>query len=117
MSPLSGNYWGVPGYIIFWVLLAVAFGLFARRLYLLFRLIRLGKPENRFDKIVTRAAHVLSVNISQSCTLKSVTRKDLSGIGHALMFWGFGLFVIGYVIFIGLGAGFGLSQSVHRQHI
>ena len=55
MSPLSGHYWGVPGFLIFWILFVVAFGLFARRLYFLFRLIRLGKPENRFDKIVTRA--------------------------------------------------------------
>ena len=52
---------------------------------------------------------MFSVNLTQSCTLKSVTRKDLAGIGHALMFWGFGLFVIGYVIFVGLGAGFGLA--------
>ena len=110
MSPLSGNYWGVTGFIVFWVLLAVALSLFARRLYFLYRSIRLGKPENRADKLVARAAHVLSVNITQSCTLKSVTRKDLSGIGHAMMFWGFGLFVIGYVIFTGLGAGFGLSS-------
>jgi Fe-S oxidoreductase len=109
MSPLSGHYWGVPGFLIFWILFVIAFGLFARRLYFLYRSIRLGKPENRFDKIITRATHVLSVNVSQSCTLKSVTRKDLSGIGHAMMFWGFGLFVIGYVIFTGLGAGFGLS--------
>ena len=110
MSPLAGSYWGVTGFVVFWVLLAVALSLFARRLYFLYRSIRLGKRENRADKLVARAAHVLSVNITQSCTLKSVTRKDLSGIGHAMMFWGFGLFVIGYVIFSGLGAGFGLSS-------
>ena len=110
MSPLSGSYWGVPGYIIFWVLFFIAFSLFARRLFLLVRLIRLGKPENRFGNLVARAVHTISVNLSQSCTLKSVSRKDLSGIGHALMFWGFGLFVIGYVIFVGLGAGLGLSS-------
>ena len=75
MSPLSGHYWGVPGFVIFWVLFVIAFGLFARRLYFLYRSIRLGKPENRFDKIVTRAMHVLSVNVSQSCTLRALLAK------------------------------------------
>ena len=31
MSPVSATYWGISGYIIFWVLFAVAFGLFAQR--------------------------------------------------------------------------------------
>ena len=109
MSPVSATYWGVPGYAIFWVLFAIASGLFAQRLYFLFRLMRLGKQENRFDRIGQRIICMLSVTFSQWCTLKSVSRKDLAGIGHAFMFWGFGLFVVGYFIFIGLWGGFGLS--------
>ena len=108
MSPVSATYWGIPGYVIFWVLFAIAFGIFANRVYLLLRLVRLGKQENRFDRIGQRILTMLSVNISQSCTLNTVSRKDLSGIGHALMFWGFGLFFVGYFIYIGLGA-LGLS--------
>ena len=54
MLPTSATYFGVSGYIIFWVLFAVAFGLFAQRTYFLFRLMRLGKPENRFDKVWQR---------------------------------------------------------------
>jgi len=46
----------------------------------------------------------------QWCNLKTVTRQDLAGIGHSLLFWGFGLFLISYIIFIGLGGGFGLSS-------
>lgn len=109
MSPISATYWGIPGYAIFWVLFGVAFGLFARRVYLLIRLVLLGQKENRFDSIVYRIIYMLSVNFSQWCTLKSVSRKDLAGIGHAFMFWGFGLFIVGYFIFIGLWGGFGLS--------
>ena len=44
MSPVSATYWGIPGYVIFWVLFAIAFGLFSQRFYFLFRLMRLGKP-------------------------------------------------------------------------
>jgi len=109
MSPVSTTYWGIPGYAIFWVLFAIAFGLFAQRLYLLFRLVRLGKQEHRFDRIGYRITYALSVVSSQWCSLKNVSRKDLAGIGHAFMFWGFGLFVVYYFIFIGLGEGFGLS--------
>ena len=43
MSPVSTTYWGISGYVIFWVLSAIAVGLFARRAYFLFRLLGLGK--------------------------------------------------------------------------
>ncbi len=109
MSPTSATYWGIPGYVIFWVLFAIAFGSFLQRFYFLIRLIGLGRQENRFDSFGRRIISALSVISSQWCTLKSVSRTDLAGIGHALMFWGFGLFLVGYLIFIGLSGGFGLS--------
>ena len=112
MSPVSATYWGIPGYAIFWVLFAIAFGLFAQRAYFLFRLMRLGKPENRFDRIGQRIKTMLVEVVPQWCSLKTVTRKDLSGIGHALLFWGFSLFLISYIIFIGLAGGFGLSPVI-----
>jgi len=112
MSPVSATYWGIPGYAIFWVLFAIAAGLFAQRLYFLFRLMRLGKQENRFDRIGQRIKTMLVEVVPQWCNLKTVTRKDLAGIGHALLFWGFSLFLISYIIFIGLAGGFGLSPVI-----
>ncbi len=112
MSPVSETYWDVPGYVIFWVLFIVAVGLFAQRAYFLFRLMRLGKPENRFDRIGERIKTMLVEVVPQWCSLKTVTQKDLSGIGHALLFWGFSLFLISYIIFIGLAGGFGLSPVI-----
>jgi Fe-S oxidoreductase len=109
VSPVSATYWGIPGYVIFWVLFAIAFGLFAQRFYFLFRLMRLGKQENRFDRIGQRIKTMLVEVFAQWCTLKTVTRKDLAGIGHALMFWGFSFFFINYIVFIGLAEGFGLA--------
>jgi len=114
VSPVSATYWGIPGYVIFWVLFAIAFGLFAQRFYFLFCLMRLGKPENRFDRIGERIKTMLVEVVPQWCTLKTVTRKDLAGIGHALLFWCFSLFFISYVIFIGLAGGFGLSPLIER---
>jgi Fe-S oxidoreductase len=90
-------------------LFAIASGLFAQRLYFLFRLMRLGNQENRFDRIGQRIKTMLVEVVPQWCTLKTVTRKDLAGIGHALMFWGFSFFFISYIVFIGLAGGFGLA--------
>jgi hypothetical protein len=109
MSPVSATYWGIPGTIIFWVLFAIAFGVFLRRSYFLYRLLRLGKPERRSDRIGQRAIFMLSVVSSQWCALKTVGLTDLAGLGHALMFWGFGFFLIGYVIIFGVSGGLGLS--------
>ncbi len=114
MSPVSITYGGISGYLIFWILFAIAFGLFAQRVYLLFRLLRLGKPENRFDHIGQRIKTMMVELIPQWCTLKTVTRKDRAGIGHALLFWCFSLFFISYVIFIGLAGGLGLSPWIER---
>jgi Fe-S oxidoreductase/nitrate reductase gamma subunit len=93
-------------------LFAVAAGLFAQRLYFLFRLMRLGKQENRFDRIGQRIKTTLVEVVPQWCNLKTVTRKDLAGIGHALLFWGFSLFLISYIVFIGLAGGFGISPVI-----
>ena len=51
MSPLVNSYLGIPGYVLFWVLFAVALGLFVQRLLLLIRLLRLGRPERRSDRL------------------------------------------------------------------
>jgi len=110
VSPVSTTYWGIPGYVIFWVLFVIAFGLFAQRFYFLFRLMRLGKQENRFDRIGQRIKTMLVDVVPQWCSLKNVTRKDLAGIGHAVMFWGFSFFFISYIVFIGLAGGFGLAH-------
>jgi Fe-S oxidoreductase len=112
VSPVSETYWGIPGHVIFWVVFVIAVSLFVQRAYFLFRLMRLGKPENRFDRIGERIKTMLVEVVPQWCSLKTVTGKDLSGIGHALLFWGFSLFLISYIIFIGLAGGFGLSPLI-----
>ena len=114
MSPVSATYWGIRGYFIFWILFAIAFGLFIQKFYFLFRLMLLGKPENRFDRIGERIKSMLVEIVPQWCTLKNVTRKDRAGIGHALFFWCFTLFFLSYIIFIGLAGGFGLSPWIER---
>jgi Fe-S oxidoreductase len=114
VSPVSATYWGIPGYVIFWVLFAIAFGLFLQRFYFLYRLMRLGKQENRFDRIGERVRAMLVETVPQWCSLKTVTPKDRAGIGHALFFWCFILFFTSYIIFIGLAGGLGLSPWIEQ---
>lgn len=112
MSPVSATYWGLSGYVIFWVMFLVTMVLFVPRMVFLYKLMLLGKPENRFDRIGERVKNTLSTVIPQWCTLKSVTAKDLAGIGHAVMFWGFSFFLLSYIVLIGLGEGFGLNTFI-----
>ena len=108
MLPVAESYLGIPGYVIFWVLFVVAVGLFVQRAYLLVRLLKLGRSENRFDRLAYRFTQMVVVTVSQWCNLRSVKRRDYAGIGHSFMFWGFCFFLLSYVIFIGFGGGFGL---------
>ena len=112
MSPVSVSYFGISGYVIFWVLFAIAVGLFSQRVYFLLRVMRLGGGENRFDSMGYRIKSMLLETVFQWCSLKNVNRgrQDLAGIGHSFLFWGFSLLFIGYIIFIGLAGGFGLSK-------
>jgi Fe-S oxidoreductase len=113
MSPINATYIGISGYLIFWVLFAIAFGFFLYRLIFLFRLLRVGREAKRFNKPRRWIIHALSEVILQRCNLRSVSKGDLAGIGHAFMFWGFGLFLLGYLVFIGLSAGFGLYPRLN----
>jgi Fe-S oxidoreductase len=112
MSPVSATYFGISGYVIFWVMFIIAIGLFAQRAYFLFRVMCLGKQENRFDNIGQRIMNMIVEVIPQRCTLKSVTAKDFAGLGHAFMFWGFSFFLISYIVFIGIAEGLGLYPYI-----
>ncbi|MBI2854025.1 MAG: (Fe-S)-binding protein, partial [Chloroflexi bacterium] len=93
---------------IFWLLFIAAFGIFINRAIYLYRLMRLGQPENRFDRPGKRLSTMLYNILPQSCSLKSLRAGDFAGLGHALIFWGFSLFLINYIVFLFISDGFGL---------
>jgi len=100
--------------VIFWVLTVLAFGLFARRMYQLGRYMFLGRREESYRQIVRRAWKTAIAVLGQWCQLKNLTSRDRASIGHAFMAWGFFIFVVFYFIFIILGAGFGLSDTLEH---
>lgn len=116
LSPVAVVYWGIPGYVIFWVLFAVAISLFLRRTYRLWRYLLLGRREEEFDNIRKRTLTAISHVIGQWPQFKGLSFKDRSGLGHVLMVWGFFIFVIYYVLFIIIGAGFSISEIMENSN-
>jgi Fe-S oxidoreductase len=114
MSAVSTTYFGIPGYVIFWVIFALAIGLFSHRMYQLVRYMLLGRREESYGQIVRRALKTAVAVLGQWCQLKNLTFKDRASIGHAFMAWGFFIFVVFYFIFIIIGAGFGVSETLEH---
>lgn len=98
--------------VIFWVLFAIALGIFSYRIYFLSRLLRLGREERAFNHLRERTKTVLLHVLPQWCSLKTVSSKDLAGIGHLFLFWGFILFLVNYLIYIFIGEGLGISHLI-----
>jgi Fe-S oxidoreductase len=114
MSPVSMSYGVIPGYVIFWVIFAVAVGLFLRRMYQLWRYLLLGQGDEKFGQLVRRLLKTAVLVLGQWCQLKNLTLKDRASLGHVFMAWGFFLFVPFYLLFIIIGGGLGLSETLEH---
>jgi Fe-S oxidoreductase len=76
---------GLLGPAFLLLVLMVAGGLFSRRAWLLFQLVRLGRPINRFDDLPKRLEKEAVVVLGQ----RKLLQRFLPGIMHAFIFWGF----------------------------
>jgi len=74
----------------------------------------LGQKEKGFGQLVRRALTTAGTVLGQWCQLKGITPKDRAGIGHVILAWGFFIFVTFYLVFIIIGAGFGLSETLEN---
>ncbi|HPD60714.1 MAG TPA: hypothetical protein PKV48_03005, partial [Thermodesulfobacteriota bacterium] len=93
----------LPGKIFLLLLIVITVYFFTQRVKYLISLLKLGKSEDRSDNPGERWRFVLGQVLTQTCTLKNVTTKDLAGIGHMLLFYGFSLFVVSYGFHIAEG--------------
>lgn len=114
MSPVSMSYLGISGYVIFWVLFALAVGLLLRRLYQLWRYMSLGQTVGGFGHLVKRVLSTIVSVLGQWCQLKNLTAKNRASLGHVFMAWGFFIYIPFYLIFIIIGGGFGLSETLEH---
>jgi Fe-S oxidoreductase len=79
--PTGNVFWSV----IFAIVLVAAWVAFALRIRQLVRLMRIGRPENRFDQIGERIKYFTLMVLGQ----RGVLRDPLPGIAHFFTFWGF----------------------------
>jgi len=100
---------------VFWLLLAIALGISSHRIYILFRLIKMGKETERFDHLGTRAKSVLVYVLGQWSNLKNISFGDLAGFGHLFIFFGVIVFSINYIIFLFIGEGLGISETMRNS--
>ena len=90
MIPTTARIGFVPGWVILWMLFLSAVGLFIRRARFFVRLLRLGRAENRFDRIPERLKRVLVYVFGQ----RRMFDEPLAGIPHLFIFYGFVVFVM-----------------------
>ncbi len=91
------------------IVLIAAFGYFFYKVVTLARYVLLGKPENRFDRIGTRAWRMIRNAIFQLANFKRPKGDILyAGIMHFLIFWGFMILLAGEIEILagGLVPGF-----------
>ncbi len=86
----------IAGKIFLLVLIALTGYFFYQRAKYLIDLLKLGTPEDRSDNPSERWKYVLGQVLPQRCATKNVTKKDLAGVGHLLLFYGFSVYVISY---------------------
>ncbi len=84
-DPTRLTYLGLPGYALLWVLTAVSFFLFGRRVARYVRTLLKARPEKRWDQIPKRIALFLSQVLGQ----RRLLNEPAIGLAHFLIFWAF----------------------------
>lgn len=97
MAPTNG----VLGHLALILAIVVAVGLFAQRAWRLVRLVRSGRPEDRFDDMPGRIRDFALYVLGQR---KLIKRPNVvPGIIHAFIFWGFLIITLGTIQLFGSG--------------
>ena len=100
MLPSHTWYGVVPGWLIFYAMIAVAGALFTQRAWFLLRLLRKGKPMPRWDHVPARVGRVIVYVFGQA---RLLANDFWPGLMHAIIFWGFVVLTLGTVEFFGRG--------------
>ncbi len=81
----AGAFLGVPGVVWFWILTVLGVGGVALSLGRRFQVLRLGRADDRFDRVPERLKHVLTYALGQ----KKMFNDPVAGFYHLLIFYGF----------------------------
>jgi len=107
---MTKDYFGfLPGYVLFWGVFVIALGLFSYRIRQLLQYMFLGQKETDYKSWGKWITNTFTYVFTQLCQLKNFRSKDRAPLGHALMAWGFFVFVVFYFFLFILAQGFGLA--------
>jgi Fe-S oxidoreductase len=109
VSPLETTYWVIPGYAIFFALLALAAGLFSLRTYRLIRYMSLGQQETSLLQLGLKAARAVAAALRQWRQLRPPREGII--IAHAFLGWGFIILVGLFFLFILIDAKTGTATA------
>jgi Fe-S oxidoreductase/nitrate reductase gamma subunit len=84
-DPTASTLLGIPGFAFLWVLTAVAFALFGRRVYLLVAALARGRAEPRWERLPRRLWYVV-VNVAGQ---RRMFDNPGIGLAHLAIFWTF----------------------------
>jgi Fe-S oxidoreductase len=93
--------------LVFLAVLAASFAVFGWTVARVVRYLRIGKPDNRFDRFDRRARNVLDIALGQS----KILRDRVAGPLHAAIFWGFLVLLSSVAEAIGEGLHKGFSLN------
>ena len=96
---------GIGGKIVLLLCIVGSVGLFLHAAMLRYRLLRLGKSEPRLDRIGFRLQKFIANVLFQ----RSVLERPLPGLMHALVFWGFLVFLLATMNHVGEAFSKGFS--------
>jgi ferredoxin len=94
----------LPANVLFILIFVAANGFFLFTAYKLYRILRLGKPEDRFDRTSERIKSVVTFVLGQRRVI-----REPAGWGHFFIFWGFVIITIGSVETFGVGIYHGFA--------
>ncbi len=79
------SFLGIPGVVWFWVVTVIGVGCVIWSLSRRFGLLKLGREENRFDRLGERFKHMLVFALGQ----KKMFKDPFAGLYHIMIFYGF----------------------------
>jgi len=102
----AGSFLGIPGVVWFWIITVVSIGAVVYSLSRRFQVLRIGRSEDRFDRIGERFKHLLVYAFGQ----RKMFDDGFAGFYHLLIFYGFLMVSIRTVTMVleGLFAGWEL---------
>jgi hypothetical protein len=84
-GPTATIYFGLPGFVVLWIIAIVAFFLFVHRVLHWVGILRMARPERRWDQVPKRLGYVLKNVFGQRRLLK----EPAFGLAHFFIFWTF----------------------------